>query len=138
MLHVMEEREKVNLIISFKAATSCAVAPSEKPKVGLSIVYRQSDRYYNDIMMMPDGEVDVGIENTRLEPYEYTDQPKTLSIDPRTNSTTTLRSSSAVSLKEMQTLPSSSPNGETKTIGVPKKAPRTTKPQIVHVPQTDV
>lgn len=101
-------------------------------------VYRQSDRYYNDIMMMPDGEVDVGIENTRLEPYEYTDQPKTLSIDPRTNSTATLRSTSAVSLKELQTLPSSSPNGETKTIGASKMTPRTTNPQIVHFPQTDV
>lgn len=88
--------------------------------------------------MMPDGEPDIGIENR--DHYEYTDQPLKPPINVGTNSTPSVKTSSAVSLKELQTFSSKSPNGEPRK-GTPilstKKVPKTSQSDLI-VPQTDV
>lgn len=116
-------------------------------KYQYSIVYlcftRQSDRFYNngDIFMVHDGDTDIGIENLRHDIDEYADKPLNPSISGpmRTNSAASFRTNSAISLKDINSVPSSSPTGETRKgtpVMHPKKAPRTKTPLIV--PQTDV
>lgn len=84
---------------------------------------------------------DTGIENVRAADYEYTDKPKTLNTGPTSGSESvgTLRTGSAVSLKEMQNY-SESGNGEHTKVTplISKKNSRSKTHLIQGVPQTDV
>lgn len=97
---------------------------------------RQSDRYYKDLIMMPDAEP-IGIENR--DHYEYTDQPLKTPMNVGTNSSSSIKSS-AVSLKELPSYNIKSSNGETRK-GTPvltsKRVSKTSQSDLI-VPQTDV
>ncbi|XP_044256720.1 neuroligin-4, Y-linked [Tribolium madens] len=97
---------------------------------------RQSDRYIYD----PDP--DEGVDNTRLtSAYDYADKLRTpISVPPRTNSASTFRTESAVSLKETQGFVSSSPSEDYPRKGTPVLSHRQkSKTELSQgVPQTDV
>jgi neuroligin len=103
---------------------------------------RQSDRYYNDGIMVPDTDTEEGIDNARVtNAYEYTEKIRTpVSMPARTNSASSFRTESGVSLKEMQGFMSSSPSEDYPRKGTPVFSHRQKKEtQFMHgVPQTDV
>ncbi|RZC37209.1 neuroligin-4, Y-linked, partial [Asbolus verrucosus] len=102
---------------------------------------RQSDRYYNDVFLAPDTDTEEGIDNTRVvNPYEYSEKVKTpVSMPARTNSASSFRTESAISLKEMQGFMSSSPSEEYPRKGTPVLSHRQkNKTQLLQgIPQTD-
>lgn len=104
--------------------------------------FRQSDRYYSgDIFMVHDNaDNDPGIENQSRNVFEYRDTPVSKSTTKKSmGSQSSLRSSSAASLKELAAFTSSSPNGEPRK-GTPlMSSKKQHKTQLIKgVPQTDV
>lgn len=91
--------------------------------------------------MVPDTE-DEGIDNTRMtNAFEYADRSKTpVSVPARTNSASSFKTESGVSLKELQGFVSSSPSDDYPRKGTPVLSLRQkNKTQLMHgVPQTDV
>lgn len=90
--------------------------------------------------MMPDGEPDIGIDNK--EHYAYGEQPLKTPINVRTVSTPSSKTSSAVSLKELQsTYPTSKSSNDEMKKGTPVLLPKQKKVPFYAestVPQTDV
>lgn len=115
---------------------------TEKTFDWIVLFVRQSDRYYNDGIMVPDTDTEEGIDNARVtNAYEYTEKIRTpVSMPARTNSASSFRTESGVSLKEMQGFMSSSPSEDYPRKGTPVFSHRQKKEtQFMHgVPQTDV
>lgn len=98
--------------------------------------FRQSDRYYNTAFLEHDQD-DVGVENVRAPDYEYTDKPR--ANNPPPGSDGTLRTNSAVSLKEMQDYSSSGHSEQAKATPLITKKNSKSKTHLIQgVPQTDV
>lgn len=92
--------------------------------------------------MTPDTDTEEGIDNTKhVNAYEYAEKMRApVSVSARTNSASSIRTESAVSLKEMQGFMSSSPNEEFPRKPTPLMTHRQrNKAQLAQdVPQTDV
>lgn len=91
-------------------------------------------------MVHDNADADGGVENhTRENVYEYRDTPTGKSSKKTSGSVSSLRSSSATSLKELSAFTtSSSPNGETRRSGTPLVSRKAHTHLIKGVPQTDV
>lgn len=91
-------------------------------------------------MVHDNAEADAGVENhTRDSLYEYRDTPVSKTPKKVSGSTSSLRSSSAASLKELSALTSSSSNGEPRKSTPLMSRKAQNKTQFVKgVPQTDV